>query len=282
MINTIDNEKSGRSIARTKYALLTILLGLFAAFPAKSLKAETSSLNYRLAALVKAYPEHLWGIDGRFLVWLDGQRTLIDDGKPKTHQQKLKSADIEDMLSQTYPLEACYYATPSKNFDPGRIRSQAFFRKMYGSSQKVVRNNIVSIAWFDRTIQVTRVNDIDIKLSRIARELEQLPHQFHKYVRKIDGAFNWRTIAGTKRLSLHSFGMAIDINKDYADYWRWTGLKGGNAHVIHNKIPHQIIDIFKRYGFIWGGKWYHHDTMHFEYRPEMLAFATTSHNQICN
>src|SRR5262245_1812136 len=28
---------------------------------------------------------------------------------------------------------------------------------------------------------------------------------------------------------------------------------------------------FEKYGFIWGGHWYHYDTMHFEYRPELLA-----------
>ena len=28
--------------------------------------------------------------------------------------------------------------------------------------------------------------------------------------------------------------------------------------------------IFERHGFIWGGKWHHYDTMHFEYRPELL------------
>ena len=31
------------------------------------------------------------------------------------------------------------------------------------------------------------------------------------------------------------------------------------------------LEIFERHGFIWGGKWYHYDTMHFEYRPELLA-----------
>ena len=24
------------------------------------------------------------------------------------------------------------------------------------------------------------------------------------------------------------------------------------------------------HGFIWGGKWYHYDTMHFEFRPELV------------
>jgi D-alanyl-D-alanine carboxypeptidase-like protein len=34
-------------------------------------------------------------------------------------------------------------------------------------------------------------------------------------------------------------------------------------------MPRDIVDIFERHGFIWGGKWY--DTMHFEYRPELLS-----------
>jgi len=36
-------------------------------------------------------------------------------------------------------------------------------------------------------------------------------------------------------------------------------------------MPQAIVDIFERYGFIWDGKWYHYDTMRFEYRPELLA-----------
>jgi hypothetical protein len=35
-------------------------------------------------------------------------------------------------------------------------------------------------------------------------------------------------------------------------------------------MPREIVDIFERHGFIWGGRWYHYDTMHFEYRPELL------------
>jgi D-alanyl-D-alanine carboxypeptidase len=31
------------------------------------------------------------------------------------------------------------------------------------------------------------------------------------------------------------------------------------------------VRIFEKQGFVWGGYWYHFDTMHFEYRPELLA-----------
>jgi hypothetical protein len=29
--------------------------------------------------------------------------------------------------------------------------------------------------------------------------------------------------------------------------------------------------VFEKHGFVCGGKWYHFDTMHFEYRPEIIA-----------
>ena len=31
-----------------------------------------------------------------------------------------------------------------------------------------------------------------------------------------------------------------------------------------------LVTVFENHGFIWGGKWRHYDTMHFEYRPELL------------
>ena len=37
-----------------------------------------------------------------------------------------------------------------------------------------------------------------------------------------------------------------------------------------NRIPKEIVKVFEKHGFIWGGRWYHYDTMHFEYRPELI------------
>jgi hypothetical protein len=31
----------------------------------------------------------------------------------------------------------------------------------------------------------------------------------------------------------------------------------------------QIVKIFESKGFVWGGKWWHYDSIHFEYRPEL-------------
>jgi hypothetical protein len=38
----------------------------------------------------------------------------------------------------------------------------------------------------------------------------------------------------------------------------------------------QVMKAFEAYGFIWGGKWMFYDTMHFEYRPEILLLSNMS------
>ncbi len=86
----------------------------------------------------------------------------------------------------------------------------------------------------------------------------------------------WRPILGTQRMSPHSFGIAIDINTPRSEYWKWDHRDNWQLDSVeiklqwHNSIPLEIVEIFERHGFIWGGKWFHYDTMHFEYRPEML------------
>ena len=104
-------------------------------------------------------------------------------------------------------------------------------------------------------------------MREVSDEIEaSLGAEFHKYVSKTAGTFNWRKIAGTDRISTHAFGTAIDINTKYSNYWQWDG-----NMTWKNLIPIEIVEIFEKHGFIWGGKWYHYDTMHFEYRPELLV-----------
>jgi hypothetical protein len=57
-----------------------------------------------------------------------------------------------------------------------------------------------------------------------------------------------------------------DVNTEFADYWLWSPKGTG----YRNRLPFEIVQIFEKYRFIWGGKWEHFDTMHFEYRPELL------------
>ena len=76
--------------------------------------------------------------------------------------------------------------------------------------------------------------------------------------------------AGTKRKSNHGSASAIDINAKYGSYWRWDKPDAKGLYRWKNTRPTEIVEIFEEHGFIWGGKWYHYDTLHFEYRPELL------------
>ena len=267
--------------------LPTIALGavLGSSFVTVPARAEVSSAE-RLAILVKTYPAVIDKIDGNSLVLRSGRRLLIDDGRKKSHAQKLKNADIEDMLSQVYPLGICdasFEGPPSpRNVDPGRIRNDQFFREMYGRTKAEARKNLTSLKWFGKKLLFTKVNGANKALAAVRDELTKLPRRFHKFFEKSGGTFNWRNIARTKRLSVHSFGAAIDINTKYTNYWIWSGGKPGNVPKYRNKIPSEIVEIFERHGFIWGGKWYHYDTMHFEYRPALIAIGHLFAKRGCN
>lgn len=244
--------------------------------PAAPRQMASDTLPKGLQQLLAAYPDQLQSIEPNALIWKDGTKMLYDDGKTKDFLQLLNEADLEDQMKQPYPKGKDYLPL-LRNDDPGRIRHEAFFLKMYGESPAAVRKKLRTIIWMPKTykvaLQVTTVNGIDKKLEAISAILDERKH-LHPYLADPGGTFNWRVIAGTKRLSTHSFGSTIDINVKYSDYWRWNiqNPTEDDPRVIlyKNKIPLEIVEIFEQHGFIWGGKWYHYDTMHFEYRPELL------------
>jgi hypothetical protein len=225
--------------------------------------------------LIATYPDFITGFADNHLVFKDKTTLLWDDGiKNKSFQDLLDKPDGKDMFIQKYNTGKLK-ADPQRNFDPGRIRNEDLFLKMYGETADKVKENLTIITWcpnlVGKKVRVTKINGVDQKLKQVSDELDKHP-ELQKYLADIGGTFNWRVIHGTTRHSTHSFGMTIDINTNDSDYWQWN-CKCTNEDVrvdYKNKIPPIIVDIFEKYGFIWGGKWYHYDTMHFEYRPELL------------
>jgi peptidoglycan LD-endopeptidase CwlK len=240
-----------------------------------SVPAYADAIPSKAAAMLRAYPDFFVAYRNNLLIWRDSSHIIFDDGLTKTFEQRLANADPQDELYQVYPMGPNSYAPPAPDFDPGRFRCTALFKKMYGATAAEVESHLTNIPWLPRstraTVRITTINGVNRKLAAVSDELDQLPDEEKKYVLKTAGTFNWRPIAGTNQLSAHSFGIAIDINPDYSDYWRWEGASApGRSHPYRNRIPHRIVEIFERHGFIWGGKWSHFDTMHFEYRPELL------------
>jgi hypothetical protein len=228
-----------------------------------------------LDELVRAYPEQLAGYDSTFLIWRDGTRMPLSDGQPyKSFEEMLRHGSILDQIRQPYPAGVSAAALVPQS-DPGRIRNRAFFDKMYGDCWRgEVTPQLVSVVWLPRswghTVRATAANGVAAHLTEISVELDALPASAKRYVYPSAGAYNCRTVADTGEPSMHSWGAAIDINAAYADYWLWPRAASANI------LPPEIIDIFERRGFIWGGKWSHYDTMHFEYRPELLNGSPVS------
>jgi D-alanyl-D-alanine carboxypeptidase len=226
-------------------------------------------------ALLRAYPEQLDRLEGNTLIWRDGTRMPLDDGNgKKSFEAWLADPDIEDMFAVHYPA-GDLVAAPARKADPGRARNAAFFNRMYGDCRKgEVHRNLVEITWLPKKsgqrLSVTRVNGVAERLAAVSRELDELPADFDRYLLPAAGSYNCRTVAGTNRISAHGHGIAVDIAPRHAHYWRWSRPDGSGAYPHQNEIPPEIVRIFEKHGFIWGGKWHHYDTMHFEYRPELL------------
>ena len=228
-----------------------------------------------LAQLLAAYPDVLDRIDGNELVWRDGTRMVIDDGVAmKTVSAKLAKSDIKDMLDPPYPTGAPSQQ-PASDFDPGRARNRAFFAKLYGDCRKdEVRANLVDVVWLpsrsSKLIKFNLRNGASAHLAAVSAKLDKLPTAFDVYLVPMAGSYNCRSIAGSDQPSAHGYGIAIDIAITRADYWRWQRPTKGNAPAYHNRIPAEIVAVFEAEKFIWGGRWSHYDTMHFEYRPELF------------
>lgn len=217
------------------------------------------------------------------------------DGQPLEFYDRMEKMDVLSLFMIPYDFGAIALPEVRKNHDPGRLRLESLNRAVFGNSEAEVHTNLVKVSFLTQEIEFQKKLGAAENLMKVDRDLLQLvkensevnqflsPFITKKY--KLNGmTFKWRNIAGTNRLSAHSFATAIDLLTNYpAQYWLWDEEKlhpekakqGEIAYKYDHYIPRQapyvpieIVKAFEKHGFIWGGKWNHYDTMHFEYRPE--------------
>lgn len=241
-----------------------------------------------LAVLRAAYPGVIAGLErdasGHLaLVLADGARLPYDDGRQRTPQQALDAPDVRTMLAQIYPFGPVDAATanPAPRFDPGRARVEALFLRLYGTSEAAVRANCRSVRFDGHGVAFQKRFGAAEALERVWKRLEpQLAAhpEWSAVLRPFGGALAWRRIAGTRRLSVHSFGAAVDLNPRLP-YWRTEAHPDG---VPRRRLdfPPEILAAFEAEGFIWGGKWASFDLMHFEYRPELILKARVLRGEV--
>jgi hypothetical protein len=80
-------------------------------------------------------------------------------------------------------------------------------------------------------------------------------NNLRRHVTSFSGCYIFRGKFNNRQLSAHSWGIAIDLNAE------------SNEHGTRGSMHPDIVDIFKSYGFEWGGSWKRKDKnpMHFQW-----------------
>ncbi len=161
-------------------------------------------------------------------------------------------------------------------------RDSGFFDALWGIHNRATADAAQrKIQFLGMTVTVHKT--IRAALTRIEtrlneeRKSEASLNTFLKGLKRLEG-YNWRDIAGTQSRSNHAYGTAIDlIPKSYGGknpYWLWAPQEKEGWYRtawIRRWQPHPaLVRAFEAEGFVWGGKWLLFDTIHFEYRPEIL------------
>ncbi|MDD2781594.1 M15 family metallopeptidase [Sulfuricurvum sp.] len=223
---------------------------------------------------VEGYPNLVQSADEKGIVLKNGTRfPYHTDTSKGSWDEKINHADLATQLEQPYDAGG-FETPPAYLFDPGRLRYQPFFQAVYGKDKKAIEKNLVTIEWptlkGKTKLQVSKVDGVNKKLYAIGQEIARLPKADRIWA-EVAATYCYRVIKDTDRLSMHSYGIAIDLAPNTTQYWKDEASSETAKIGYKNTMPLSIVRIFEKHGFIWGGRWYHYDTMHFEYRPELLA-----------
>jgi hypothetical protein len=211
--------------------------------------------------------------DGRFYLKLpSGVALLYDDELEKDAATRLERPDVEDQFVDAYRTGALRRETEVDR-DPGRVRVTSILRALYGATAAAIEAQLTSIDWFGARLRIHR--RAAPALTRVRARIETAiaaDPSLRPWLARPGGSYVNRQIAGTDRLSAHAFGIAVDIDPKRTEYWRWDRdfPQGKSGPQFTRPIPPALVAAFEAEGFIWGGRWYHYDTMHFEFRPELL------------
>ena len=163
---------------------------------------------------------------------------------------------------------------------PASFNTEAKARKQMTTIKVPVWKMTASGGRYASSMDLTINKKVAKNVQAIFDEIYQLDIKFPIKVLK---GYGYRKVGGvglsrSTLMSMHSFGVAIDINP--GDYDNDYFLGAGND--LRDKsnpycIPDEVIDIFEKYGWYWGGNFsICADTMHFQYPG--LEFLTYQNN----
>jgi hypothetical protein len=265
--------------------------------------AEPREGELEMAALSTAYPQRIrdlalrdgdWAfrIDENWYYWAKG-RLLPEELRDRWEEYasyrfysySLDLPPIPDLDEESKQRLKNRLAQAAEN--PPR-RHEGFLADLYQAATRgQTEARIVTVQLMGFEVRVHE--QIAAPLEAVDGDLEFLiatDPGVRRFVAGLKGlaGYNWREIAGTRSRSYHSYGIAVDLApKSFGGrhtYWRWALPQTEEFYSIPYErrwmVPQQIVEIFEKRGFIWGGKWFFFDTMHFEYRPELLILAESA------
>lgn len=236
------------------------------------------NLKRDILVLMISYPNFIKSIEKDesnlvYIVLNNGKKILYDDKINRSCEEKFYKTDIEDTLEQRYPLEKINGIADSDQ-DPGRRRQYEFLGEIYGKDRVTIERNLIYVPTYYGSIMFNKVNSASDNIQKALNDVGKLVERNSKvgeYVSPLSGTYNYRVIQDTGQLSPHAYGIAIDLVRNDADYWKWGKKDIANKRI--NDYPEELVKIFEENGFVWGGKWAHFDILHFEYRPEIILKA---------
>lgn len=240
--------------------------------------------DVRVRAFLQAYGSLVDSVtyrDDDLVFSLAGKAIHFQDGRMLA-EGRLDRRDRCDPIFYRYPLEMPTEPLP---LPEGPVRFCTDVQEaLWGRTESEIRKHALSTHFIGRRMFV---NDVVAEaLKGVERDILAITEHDADVAAWIDDtetaySFADRGIAGTATRSQHSWGLALDLVPASYDgrqvYWRWT--RAWSPRSWHRtpleqrwSPPAVVIEVFERHGFLWGGKWAHFDNIHFEYRPEIVAY----------
>ena len=161
-----------------------------------------------------------------------------------------------------------------------------FFNVVYDSAtRQSTETHIKSVSFLGKSTNAhERIFEPLERVENKIRELAKTDSDVKGFVDTLTqvSSYNWREIRDRGSRSFHSYGIAVDVlprgwgQKNI--YWAWRRDIDPDGWMMlpldkRWMPPLKVIQAFESEGFIWGGKWPIWDNMHFEYRPELIAYT---------
>jgi len=253
-----------------------------------------------MKALVAAYPQRIEKAEfrnGDWAVLMRDNWYYYAGGRLLPEELLYRAADFVPQAFYNYLSELPPWKEPSpeesarlremtknRTYSPTK-RSQHFFDDLWrahGRDESYDRLKTIRFLGKSVMVHYAILEDLSLVEERILAEAKT-DSQVRSWINNIStiDCWSWRNIADTQTRSYHAYGVAIDILPKSLGgketYWLWASNKRPEWwRVSYNERfhpPAAVIKAFEAYGFVWGGKWQFYDTMHFEYRPEILILS---------